>query len=244
VKRRNYKHYIRKSHRWLGVFLGVQFFLWTAGGLFFSWTQIEEIRGETLRRESEPVIKTSQLLTPAAALAEAGIASTSIRKFELINVDGAPFYQVDQSNETLIIDARTGIRRSPLSEDDARRVALAAVTISEPIRRVALLSSSGDVSAHHEYREKPLPAFAVEFSSGETVYVSALTGKVTAVRTAKWRVFDFLWMLHTMDFAGRDNINNWLLRLFSLLGLITIGSGFLLFMVSSRKLRRNRSMTK
>jgi hypothetical protein len=37
-----------------------------------------------------------------------------------------------------------------------------------------------------------------------------------------------------MDFEGRDNINNYILRGFSILGIITILSGFLLFFVSSK----------
>ncbi len=41
-----------------------------------------------------------------------------------------------------------------------------------------------------------------------------------------------------MDFDGRDNINNYLLRGFSVLGIITILSGFLLFFVSSRFLKK------
>jgi hypothetical protein len=54
-----------------------------------------------------------------------------------------------------------------------------------------------------------------------------------SLRNSKWRIFDFLWMLHTMDYAGRDNFNNTLLRAFSILGLTTIGSGFLLFVITT-----------
>ena len=39
---------IRKAHRYLGLFLGIQFLLWTISGLYFSWTNIDEIRGEHL----------------------------------------------------------------------------------------------------------------------------------------------------------------------------------------------------
>jgi hypothetical protein len=42
-------------------------------------------------------------------------------------------------------------------------------------------------------------------------------------------------MLHTMDYAGRDNITNWLLRALSVLGLATITSGFVLFFVSRKR---------
>nr|MDQ3308805.1 hypothetical protein [Gemmatimonadota bacterium] len=74
--------------------------------------------------------------------------------------------------------------------------------------------------------------------SRATAYVPAELGVVQRVRADRWRIFDFLWMLHTMDYAGRDNFNNLLLRAFSVLGLLTIGSGFLLFVVTSRPYRR------
>ena len=41
------KHfYVRKAHRWISVFVGVQLLMWTASGLYFSWTDIDEIHGD------------------------------------------------------------------------------------------------------------------------------------------------------------------------------------------------------
>jgi hypothetical protein len=37
-----------------------------------------------------------------------------------------------------------------------------------------------------------------------------------------------------MDYAGRNNFNNWLLRAFSVFGLFTVLSGFTLYSVSSK----------
>jgi hypothetical protein len=31
-------YWIRRTHRFMGVILGVQFLLWTIGGLYFSWS--------------------------------------------------------------------------------------------------------------------------------------------------------------------------------------------------------------
>ena len=76
------------------------------------------------------------------------------------------------------------------------------------------------------------------FEDDLTVYLSAETGQIGAFRTTKWRIFDFLWMLHTMDYEARDNINNYILRGFSILGIATILSGFTLFFISSKFVRR------
>jgi len=45
-------------------------------------------------------------------------------------------------------------------------------------------------------------------------------------------------MTHTMDYEGRDDFNNTILRVFSLLGLITVFSGFLLWYTSSPTVRK------
>ena len=95
------------------------------------------------------------------------------------------------------------------------------------------------VGPHHEYRELPLPAWAVRFGDreGATAYVPAELGQVLRIRNDRWRAYDFLWMLHTMDYQGRDDFNNLALRAFSLLGLTTVLSGFVLFGMTSRTVR-------
>ena len=107
------------------------------------------------------------------------------------------------------------------------------------IERVEYLTST---NGHHEYREKPLPAYAITLQqpAHATVYVAAQLGTVQSVRTDPWRIFDVLWMLHTMDYEGRDNINNGILRAFSVLGLLTISSGFALYFISSPWFRRKK----
>ena len=96
------------------------------------------------------------------------------------------------------------------------------------------------LDAHHEYRGRPLPAYAISFDHPQqlTAYVSAKNGSFQRIRHRSWRWFDFLWMSHTMDYQGRDDFNNWLLRAFSVFGLLTVLSGFLLWGVSSPSLRK------
>ena len=68
--------------------------------------------------------------------------------------------------------------------------------------------------------------------------VDAQSGIFQRVRHQRWRWFDFLWMSHTMDYNGRDNFNNLLLRIFSLFGVLTVMSGFLLWGTCSPSLRK------
>jgi hypothetical protein len=67
-----------------------------------------------------------------------------------------------------------------------------------------------------------------EDSRHTSLYFSAADGRLVAARNGSWRIFDFFWMLHTMDYRGRDNFNNPLVILFATGGLWLAISGVLL----------------
>ena len=240
MKRRNYKHYIRKSHRYLGIFIGIQFLLWTLGGLYFSWTNIDEIHGDFFRKENAEIRFDGNFISPKVVIDEIEQTQniSSISNMRVIEISGSPFYEfaVEDKNKKkklIAADAVSGKIRPPISEEEARQIAAQSLAKPLKVKEVIYLTEE-NVSGHHEYREKPLPAWAVTYENDLTVYLSAETGQIGAFRTTKWRIFDFLWMLHTMDYDGRDNINNYILRGFSILGIVTILSGFSLFFVSSK----------
>ncbi|MFM8743946.1 MAG: PepSY domain-containing protein [Cytophagales bacterium] len=233
----SFQRYVRKAHRYLGVLLGIQFLFWTIGGLYFSWTKIEEVRGENLRRKESLV--QPQELTISLADVLPKFQADSISKLSVSYVLGEAHYQItyfQQGFEKItLIHAATGAIRKPLNESEAVEVAKQSFLQPATVSSVAYITKT---NGHHEYREKPLPAYAVTLSQpgNTTVYVSAELGTVQSYRNNTWRIFDFLWMLHIMDFENRDNINNWLLRAFSAFGLITLLSGFTLYFITSRKI--------
>ncbi len=249
---------IRKTHRYLGLFIGVQFLLWTLGGLYFSWSSIDDIHGDHLKRPASSLSASLSLVSPSVplgALARQGVDSVS--GVQLIEVLGQPVYQLSyrllynghSMAHTQLADARTGALRGPLTQPEAVAIATSrfaggSATRMPEVAQVEYLTST---NGHHEYREKPLPAYAVTFRqpAHATIYVAAQVGTVQSVRTDAWRIFDLLWMLHTMDYEGRDDMNNGLLRAFSVLGLLTISSGFALYFVSSPRFgRKSRPVRK
>lgn len=246
MRNRSYKHYIRKAHRYLGIFIGVQFLAWTVGGIFFSWTNIEEVRSEHLRSKPHPVEPSSEMFvkrfSPSDHLPQG--ATADLTKLRFVGVLGEahfslPYTAVDGEEKVILVRLKDGESRPPATEENAKEIARSALTVNLPITKVALIGPD-QISGHHEYRKKPLPAYAISFSGREnlTVYVSKADWQVQAVRSDTWRAFDLLWMLHTMDFAGRDDFNNYLIRTVSVLGILTLLSGFALFVVSSKNTRR------
>lgn len=242
----------RKSHRYLGLILGVQFLMWTLGGLYFSWNDIDDVHGDHLLNDRKYLPGKMKLISPETILETINKNEPvdSIINIQLVEIHEKPVYQFRYfTNNTYnrpsgtpiskvqLADAETGTLISPLSETDAIKIAQRKVKDSEELEKVEYLTSVGN---HHEYREKPLPAWAVTFKSpsNTTAYIAAELGTFQSVRHDQWRIFDFLWMLHTMDYQGRDNFGNILLKAFSIFGLITIISGFILFFVSSPTFRK------
>lgn len=242
-KGRNY--YLRKAHRYLGVIIGIQFLLWTTGGIYFSWTDLDEIHGDHLRLPAPAVELSAAAMAPAEAIQANAVEcrDADISKLKIVSIMGEPYYALPCSANgievPLLLRTTDGRRREPISDRDAVAIASAQVKPPAEVESVELIDKD-NMTLHHEYREKPLPAWAVTFKNKEglTAYVSLTDGQLHAMRTDSWRGFDFLWMLHTMDFSGRDNFNNYLLRAFSLFGILTVISGFTLFAVSSKWIRR------
>lgn len=222
---------IRKIHRYLGVFLGIQFLLWTISGMYFSWTNIDEIHGDQFKKTMPAQTSFSGLLGTSQLMDAHEVCS-----LVLVEIAGEPYYWI---NGTSLFNARTGIRKNGVTELEAKLVAdrymLPGLEVSS-IRRI------NQVDAQHEYRGRPLPAFEISYETPQDLkaYVAVENGTFQTVRHRDWRWFDFLWMTHTMDYEGRDNINTLVLRIFSLIGLITVLSGFLLWIVSSPTIRKLR----
>jgi uncharacterized iron-regulated membrane protein len=245
-------YYIRKTHRWLGLLLGIQFILWTVGGLYFSWSDIDEVHGDFQKKEPPLLPSNIALVSPAVAMQSISKmhGADSILSIQLIELLGKPFYQIQCVGATgkgfkhehvklmnHLADASTGILRGPLTKEEAAQIATNRFNGDATIKSITLLTK---VEEDHEYRENPLPAYAVKFDhpTKTTVYVATELGTVQKFRNERWRIFDFLWMLHTMDYEGRDNFGNILLRIFSVFGLITVLSGFILYFISAKWTKR------
>ncbi len=223
------QYYVRKTHRYLGLFLGIQFLFWTVSGLYFSWTDIDDIHGDQFRDFTIQPASFNNLVSPSALQDSIGIISVELR-----DINGVACYWI---NKNALYDARTGAKKNGITKDEALAIAKRNMHKDLVVKNITRIDS---VDKQHEYREKLLPAYVITYQHSKEIkaYVSVHDGAFQTVRHRDWRWFDFLWMTHTMDYDGRDNFNNWLLRAFSLMGLITVFSGFLLWFLSSKRIKR------
>lgn len=220
---------IRKTHRYLGLFIGIQFIMWTLSGLYFSWTDLDEIHGDHFLKHHVENTSFSQLQSPSEML-----PGLQIKSLELKEIAGNPYYFI---NGEELVNAQTGQIKKGISKEEALQIAAKHLQESLEVAGIERIEETGP---HHEYRSGKLPAYVISYKNPENLkaYVSVEDGEFRKVRHRDWRWFDFLWMTHTMDYEGRDDFNNLLLRIFSLLGLTTVLSGFLLWYVSSPSLRK------
>ncbi len=78
---------IRKTHRYLGLFIGIQFLMWTISGLYFSWTDIDEIHGDHFKKETPKQTAFFDLLGTAKLNSE-----KPIQTLELLEIAKEPDY--------------------------------------------------------------------------------------------------------------------------------------------------------
>lgn len=220
---------IRKTHRYLGLFLGIQFLFWTISGLYFSWSDIDDIHGDQFKNSEYQPKTFKDLISPSDLKIANGIHSIQLR-----DINNTPYYWV---NENQLFNAIDGKLKNSITKEEA--VSIAEVYLKKDLK-VTSVERIDAAGKHHEYREKLLPAYVISYSNDEVLkaYISIKDGKFQTIRHRNWRWFDFLWMTHTMDYESRDNFNTMVLRAFSLLGLITVLSGFLLWITSSPTVRK------
>ena len=192
--------------------------------MYFSWTNLDEIHGDHFKDLEYQPKAFQGLLAPADLDIQEGIRSVEIR-----DINGEPYYWI---NNKALYHALDGRIKESISETEALYIAGLHMKDGLEVAGVKKIEQAGK---HHEYREKLLPAHVISYKGKENLkaYVSSIDGKFQTVRHRSWRIFDFLWMTHTMDYEGRDNFNTTVLRVFSLLGLTTVLSGFVLWYISS-----------
>jgi hypothetical protein len=194
---------------------------------------IDVIHGDHLVRPAPPLaIEARNLISPVVA-ARTVTAAEGVR---LISLGGNPVYVVTNAAVLSLVDARSG---RPVARPGPAAIRAIATAGYAGEGRLVDLSLLEEVPA--EIRGRKAPIWRAQFSGWNkpTLYFSPDTGELVSRRHELWRVFDFFWMLHIMDYEERENVNNPLLKVMTLLALATALAGaWLLFHAFPRKRRR------
>jgi hypothetical protein len=200
--------------------MAIQILFWFASGLFFAAFPIERVRSEhaIAQQASAPV----DLHAAAAGLAR--LAAPPAEKVELRTLLGRPVALLTaRGARPRLYDLSGGRLISPIPMADAARIAEADHAGGARAVRIERVTANSP-----EYRGA-LPAWRVDFTeAGRSLYVAADTGAVTARRSTLWRVYDFLWGLHIMDWRGHEDFNTPLLIAATAVALVMSVAGIVL----------------
>lgn len=228
----------RSLHNWLGIILAAQISLWFLSGLVMAWLPIDEVRGTHLK--IEPKVSWAQAqVAPASVLAKhSPNALLSFSHRVLVDpLRAEPVYQVEDGNSITRYSALTGNTYQAIQEDDIQQLAVAQYKGTASISSVRLLEVLPQEVSH-----LTPPLWQVVFNDEDNThfYLSPTTGKVERVRTDTWRLFDFMWMLHIMDYEERSDFNHPLLIAFAASALLFTFTGFILLYYKFRPRRKSR----
>jgi len=217
-------HLFKKVHKWVGLLIGAQVLLWLLSGLMISLLDPEKVSGNQWAFKTSTV---PQTLEPMVLLEPAELPQNLLKDalgIELTDRYGKPFYLVRHANSESLIDAMNAsvveIEQS-WAEQAARKD---FIGIGE------VVSIESGMAPDRETRDSEGAYWRVNFSDmvNTAIYISASTGEILERRNSFWRVRDFFWMLHIMDYPDRENFNNPLVITVALIAIWLGISGFML----------------
>lgn len=216
-------------HNWMGLLVGIQIIFWFVGGLVMTVIPLDLVRGEVNMAARENVSMPSDELSDLLAR----IDSVNLNDVTLRSLADRKVVQVSRaSGADQIFDSDTGRLLSPIGAETAEKVALADFSYRSPgaldadvkvIASTLLTEEPGDFR-----RALPVWQIMLDDPDGTRIYVSPDTGQVLSRRNDYWRVFDFFWMLHIMDYDEREDFNNPLLIVTTLTSTLFVFTGIIL----------------
>jgi uncharacterized iron-regulated membrane protein len=220
--------FLRKLHKWLGLVIGLQVVLWAASGLIFAWLDRDTEVAASVRGV-EPVVLSSTMVKtePAAWLGD--YSPQELYDIRAIRLADRWVWRVELQDRVELRSAADGSR---VNVDEAWLRRMASERYAGGGRLIAAtLQTEPDIASRASG-----PVWQAQFDDPQrtSLYFAADDGRFIAARTATWRLYDFFWMLHTMDYVGRDNFNNPLIVIVGLATLWLSISGMLLLIKSFR----------
>lgn len=223
-------------HKWIGLIVGLQVLFWVGGGLVMVAIPIETVRSE--HRVAEAPLQPLALDGLPSLREIAGRAGVVPVQAGLnATPRGLAWTLKPASGEPVIVSAITGRPFAPMSADEVSAFAKQAYRGESEVIGVTYLTTAPEETG------KTGPLWRVDFADGEKTafYLSPATAEVVSRRSGVWRLFDFFWRLHVMDWDDGEDFNHPLIIITTALTLSIVITGFVLLWVRvSRDLKGMR----
>ena len=174
----------RKIHKFLMLFLGVQFLLWSLSGLYMVAMNMNFIHGDHLVKAPVFVdLHSESLLSFQEILQLYPLA----KKLKLAQLAQQSVYQFTINGKAQLVSANSGKSLLPFTQLDIKQLVTAQSKIGDEtsILKISLLTDN----APSELSSRHLPAWQVTYDdfNDDTLYLSAVTGQVVTKRHNYWQ---------------------------------------------------------
>ncbi len=227
----------RTLHRWIGLFVGIQVLIWLITGLYMVVVDLDFIHGDPLVKNMQQTI-----VAPESSLLSMAILKSKYPNATHIGLRPVltkTIYTVTTPGKRYLLDPETGAVISPLNEKTARDIAAFHFKGDARILDASLITSNPPM----EIQTRRLPLWRVDFDDrfSTSFYIDPYTGRLVTRRHQYWRIFDFLWMLHIMDYDKRTDAHNLLLKTAEISGLAFAITGVWLLFYSFSGRRKKKA---
>lgn len=220
-------------HKWAGLILAIQLLLWIAGGVVMSVIPLEKVHGKHVANKQLPIttVKDDYQYPLDRLLTKLDGRIEKITYGQLLST---PIYTIETEEKQLVFDAQSGNQIQALEQSIINELALTHYIGDGELRALEIVDAPAEASGIKS------DVWRADFTDAinTSLYFEKDSGALLRVRSDLWRVFDFFWMLHIMDYEEREDFNNPLLISFAISSLLFTLTGFvLLFRAFKPKVR-------
>jgi uncharacterized iron-regulated membrane protein len=222
----------RKLHKWLMLFVGVQFVIWSITGAYMVFFDIDYIHGDSLVINHQTKIDPNTIHYSLKSLLNDYPQAKQISVGTFINQN---VYRFSVIGKKLMINATSGQLLSPIDKQTGQATARHYYSGAGQISETELLVDNPPF----ELSPRALPAWRINFDDfgAPSIYISAQTGQLVGKRHEFWRLFDWMFRFHIMDYGAAEEVDNMLLFWITLAGILACIFGLVL--VYFRIFKRN-----
>ena len=191
-------------HIWLGWLTGIPLLMWTITGLVMVAKPIEEVRGNHLKIAQPELPLPLPPGRSASISIPAGATDNPVKSISVRIERGRWVTSVAYADGSSARFAASGELLPSIDETIVRQIVADGIVGGD---RVASVTPFEAESVPFDFR-RPVDVWQVALEDGTHVYVGQDTGRIEAVRTRWWRVFDTMWGLHIMDLQTREDTSH------------------------------------
>ncbi len=222
--------WVVNTHRWLVLVIGIQMLLWAASGLAFNLLSSDKTNANiTANRMS-----TSEFSPQLVDFNAVKRAYPSASRINLVATSTQPLIYITAQKQ--LAPLTLNLENKLLSKTQIRALAALAVNDNLPILSIKLLPQKTPES--RQFRNQ---VWQVKYDNRQhsALYIDAYSGKILKVIEDTWRLRDFFWMLHIMDYQDHSDFNHPLIITAATLAVVgSLAGGLLVFFTIGFKRRK------